>query len=52
MTGKQKGIAGTRYESELIIKPGTKWTVVNKETIDTGKMSDSIFHIVTVIGEA
>lgn len=52
MTGKQKGIAGTSYESELIIKPGTKWTVVNKETIDTGKLSDSIFHIVTVIGEA
>lgn len=50
--GKQLGIAGTDYESEVIIKPGTKWKIANKEVFTevAGKdRMDINWHVITVV---
>lgn len=48
--GNQIGIRGTEYESEVIIKPGTKWKIIDKAQIEAGSPSSPVFwHIITVV---
>lgn len=49
--GNEKGIAGTDYESEIIISPDTKWKVIKKERILPESGKGPRYTVITIIGE-